>query len=464
MAEIDKKIINILINNKKELNDFAVVGGEYIFSSQYRRFVKNLLLYTKSYNSPPTLDTFLLFVGKNKILKENISNLWVDIEEAKTDKREFSFLLEKIKKRYNKEIIQNVKDRISDDFDIDETNNLLIKATNEITNLDERKIYKEIILKNSVEDWLSNFRMKAENKELAKGVMTGFKTIDYYLNGLKPGELFIYGADSGAGKSIFLINLATNCFLGENILPNSKEEAINNKWKKTKNVLFVSIEMGATEIQNRILSCMCDVNSLDLDKAIINSEDAEKLKKALLYWEYSDANLKIIDAARGVKTSTIQEFYDNCCLEFKPDLIIVDYLGIMASDSNDKADWERLKDVAESLHEFARINNVPVVSAVQLKVKKPGEGEISLSAIGRSSMIAHNCNFVCIAEGREDEHNRIDLKLHFIKNRRGPLFSFSAKKCFQFSKIIDEGYALKEDKTSLTNEDLTEAMSLLLEK
>jgi len=152
MAEIDKKIINILINNKKELNDFAVVGGEYIFSSQYRRFVKNLLLYTKSYNSPPTLDTFLLFVGKNKILKENISNLWVDIEEAKTDKREFSFLLEKIKKRYNKEIIQNVKDRISDDFDIDETNNLLIKATNEITNLDERKIYKEIILKNSVED------------------------------------------------------------------------------------------------------------------------------------------------------------------------------------------------------------------------------------------------------------------------------------------------------------------------
>lgn len=465
MAEIDKKLINILIHNKKELNDFVAVGGEGVFNVRYKRFIKNLILYNKAYNSCPTLNTLLEFIGKNENLKDYIKEIWSETHDLNIDNREFTYLLEKVKSRYNKNIFNIVKEKFNNGLeDVEEGNTFLYKVVNEIQNIEKKNTYKEVILKNSVQDWLTNFRAKSENKKISQGVLTGFKTIDYYLNGLKPGELFVYGGGSGSGKSIFLINLATNCFLGNNTLPSSKEEAKNKKWNKTKNVLFVSIEMGAEEIQNRILSCMCDVNSLNLDKAIINSEEAEKLKKALMYWEHSDANLKIIDAPRGVTPSALQGFYDECCLEFKPDLIIVDYLGIMASEERSDSDWLNIKHIAERLHELARVNGIPIVSAVQLKVKKPGEGEIALSSIGRSSLLGHDCNFICIAEDREDEQTRLDIKLHFIKARRCPLFNFSAKKAFAYSKIIDEGYALKKEETFLSEQDLTESMNLLLGK
>lgn len=467
MSDIDKQLINILINNNKELNDFVSTGGEGIFEKRYRRFIKNIILYHRNYNSCPSLATLKEFIGNNPSLKSYIEEIWNEVDELNVDSREFSYILSKLKIRYNQNIFDVVKEKFNtnvESSEIDEINNFLFKVTNEIQNIGKKSAYKEVVLKDSVKDWLSSFKAKAENKEIAQGVLTGFKTIDYYLNGLKPGELFVYGGASGSGKSIFLINLATNCFLGNNILPSSKDEAKNKEWKKTKNVLFISIEMGAEEIQNRILSCMCGVNSLNLDKGLVNADEAERLKKALMYWEHSGANLKIIDAPRGVSASTVQDFYDECCLDFKPDIIIVDYLGIMASDTKTDSDWLNIKHIAESLHELARVNSVPIVSAIQLKVRKPGEGEIALSSIGRSSLLAHDCNFVCIAEDREDEQSRIDLKLHFIKSRRGPLFNFSAKKCFQYSKIIDEGYSVEKNKSTLTDDDLTEAMNMLLGK
>jgi len=464
MSEIDKKIINILINNKKELNDFANDGGEGIFDNRYQRFVKNILLYHKAYNSCPTLNTFIEFVGKNESLRENIKKIWEETNELGVDNREFTYLLDKMKTRYNKDIFSIIKDKFNDSIgDVDDTNNFLYKVVNEIQNIGKKSVFNEVVLRTSVKDWLGMFRVKAENKEIAQGVLTGFKTIDYYLNGLKSGELMIYGADSGAGKSIFLINLATNCFLGRNELPKSKDDAKTKLWEKANNVLLISIEMNANEVQNRILSCMCDINSLNLDKGIIAVDEADRLKRALAYWEYGPGNLKIVDIARGAKASTVQDVYDNCCLEFKPDIIIIDYLGLMTDNAEDSdADWLKLKDVAEQLHELSRVNGVPIVSAVQLKVKKAGEGSIGLHAIGRSSMIAHNANFVIQAEYRENEQDRTDLKLHMIKNRRGCLFSFTTEKQFQFSKLIDNGSSINKDSKVLSNEDLTEAMDMLL--
>jgi len=466
MSEIDKKIINILINNKKELNDFVLTGGDGIFTRKYRRFIKNIILYHKNYESCPSLDTLIEFVGNNEGLKSYIKDIWEEVDELEVDSREFTFLLEKAKNRYNKSMFEAIKEKFTSEIeDLGDANNFLFKIVNEIQNIGKKSIYKEVTLKHSVHEWLSCFRTKANNKEIAQGVLTGFKTIDYYLNGLKGGEFLIYGADSGAGKSIFLVNLATNCFLGENVLPSSKKEAQEKEWKKTKNVLFISIEMGAEEIQNRILSCMCDVNSLSLDKGIVSADEANKLKKALLYWEHSDANLKIVDMARGCSSSAIQDLYDNCCLDFKPDIIIIDYLSLMKDNAEDsEADWLKLKDIAEELHELGRVNKIPIISAVQLKVKKAGEGSIGLHAIGRSSMIAQNCNFVIQAEYREDEQQRMDLRLHVIKNRRGPLFSFSAEKQFAYSKIIDKGVSTDKDTKVLSDSDLTEAMDVLLGK
>lgn len=461
----DIKVINILINSKRELGDFFFSGGEGIFLPKYRRFIKNLLLYYKSYNSCPTLNTLQQFIGKNEELRGYLQEIWDEAEKNNTDIREFNFLIEELKLRYNQNILNTLKTRLNNNEDTTDTNKLLYKVVNEIQNINRKKIYDQSTLKESVQPWIMNFRTKIENPENSQGILTGFQTIDYYLNGLKGSELFLIGADSGAGKSIFLLDLATNCFIGKNELCSHEEAKNKSSWEKAYNVLYISLEMGKDELQNRILSKMSRVNSLNIDKGKIDVDEVNRIKKSLAYWEYSPYELQIIDLPRGCSMAQVQNIYDECCLSFKPDIVIIDYLGLMIADATGdiESDWQKLKDVAEQMHEFARVNNIPVVSAVQLKTTKPGTAGIGLHRIGRSSMIAHNANFVFQIEQREDEEKRVDCKIHCIKNRRGPLFTMNnIRKEFQYTKFVDNGNIENKDNVVVSNEDLTEAINLLI--
>ncbi|MGK3946968.1 DnaB-like helicase C-terminal domain-containing protein, partial [Streptomyces caeruleatus] len=48
------------------------------------------------------------------------------------------------------------------------------------------------------------------------------------------------------------------------------------------------------------------------------------------------------------------------------DMIVVDYLGIMAGLNADEDDWKEIGQIAASLHELGRIYNFPVVTASQM--------------------------------------------------------------------------------------------------
>src|SRR5690606_11216238 len=171
--------------------------------------------------------------------------------------------------------------------------------------------------------------------------MTGFSMFDYFTAGLRRGELLLVVANTGAGKSIFLMNVAVSCFMGQNKLPKTDEELIdiveNNKWKKAHNVLFFSLEMPASEVIDRFLSNIANVNSLDILKGNIIIDEAERIKRALYYWEHSPYNIKVVDIPRGCSVDNLQKIYDETCLTFIPDVIIIDYLGLM-SDTNTESE------------------------------------------------------------------------------------------------------------------------------
>ena len=48
-------------------------------------------------------------------------------------------------------------------------------------------------------------------KEIAKGHSTGWTSLDRYLQGLRPGEVTVITADTGAGKTTFATHLCVNC-------------------------------------------------------------------------------------------------------------------------------------------------------------------------------------------------------------------------------------------------------------
>ncbi len=458
---IDIKLINILINSKKDLSEFASAATDTVFLPEYRRFVKQVILYHSVFDSCPTLDTLIDYGGKNNTdLVSYLTGIWDVTSKYNVDHREFSFLFDKMKKRYNIGIIRNLKQRLDsfDDIDLERGNDLIHQMSSEIKNIGTKKVYKEINLKSYVDDWKLNFKAKLNNPEIAQGILTGFSIMDYYTCGMRPGEFLLVAGPTGGGKTIMLLNLAVNMYMGKNPMPETFDKLVefcdNNVWKKAYNVLFISIEMFAEEVIDRVISNMASVDSLKFGKPReITKEEAERIKKALYYWENSPFNLKVVECPRGVTMANIQSIYDDVSQEFVPDVVVIDYLGIMIdNEAKTEQDWEKLKNISEEMHEFARHNKVLVATGVQLTETKPGEGGVGLHRIGRSRMVAHNCNLVLQIESRMNEDNLPDSRVHCIKFRRGPKFIMSnLRKDFKYTRFTDMGLPIDKKQLEENN-------------
>jgi hypothetical protein len=258
--------------------------------------------------------------------------------------------------------------------------------------------------------------------------------------------------------------------MGKNKLPESSKELtkiIDGKlWLPGNDVLFISLEMPKDEIEDRVVSCMCGINSLDLMKGKLTaSDEPAKLARAMHFWKNYPYNFKVVDVPRGCSMNQIQSIFDDVCLEFRPKIVIVDYLGLMTDSGESDADWEKLKNVAEQMHEFGRVNEVVTFTGVQVKCSKPGEGGVGLHRIGRSSMIMHNVNLALQIENRDNEGLRPDSIIHCIKFRRGPAFVMNnLRKEFQYCRFADSGLpdVNSEQEIGKPGEDLSSLMAAIL--
>ncbi len=472
----DIKLLNIIVSNKKELRDFVASCNEDFFVPGLRRFAKHLFSYYKTYSSCPTLDTLLEFAtsGTNSNLEEYLIDTWKRSEEF-VDPREYTFIVQKLKHRKNMELLTEVKSivpgEIDDAMQMVGINRHISKIVNEIQSLNTKKIYSESTLKNAVEEYVDRFKGRQTTPELAMGVMSGFSVLDFYTNGLRPSECAVICANTGGGKSIFLLNIAVNMWMGKNKLPDNNKDLSgliqSNGWQLGNDVLFVSLEMPKDEIEDRVISCMCGINSLDLMKGKLVDNEPTKLALGLKFWKNYPNNFKIVDVPRGCSMNQIQTIFDECCLEFRPKVVIIDYLGLMTDNGEDSnADWEKLMKVAEQMHEFARTNEVVVYSGLQLKTTKPGESGVGIHMIGRSSLILHNVNLALQIENRENEDMRPDSIIHCIKFRRGPKFVMNnLRKEFMYTRFADTGLpnAEPEKEMGKFGEDLSGLMSAILD-
>ena len=466
MENLDLKLINILINNRKELSDFVSSAGEGIFESDYKRFVKTLLGYYTNFLSPPTLNTLLEYCGNNSGLKDYIKSIWDNAEEENTDQREYSFILDKINKRYNSLILQSVKDRLENCDDLEGVNNFLSKAVCEIKNIGEKKSKIEATLSESASDYFQQFKAKQQNKELNQGVLSGFSILDHSINGLRKGELAMIAAATGTGKSIFMLNWGVSAWLGQNKFPKNKSElkniSDNNAWLPGKNILFFSLEMPMQELEDRIISNLCSIDNLNLMKGTINEEEAERMSLALNFFKRYPHQFKIIDIPKGCTMNDLQECFDETSKDFSIDLVIVDYMSIMSNinlDSDNDSDWLALLSLSKEMFAFCRANNVPLLTASQLTVSQPGkDGAIGPSRLARSKGILSNVNFCLQISDRVDEQNRPDSEIHSIKCRRGKPFKMNnLLKEFQYSRFVDQPMSSSdiEKQSQLNSEDLS---------
>lgn len=186
------------------------------------------------------------------------------------------------------------------------------------------------------------------------------------------------------------------------------------------NVLFITLEMSDMETSKRF-----DVNMMNLDFDMLDS-----LPKAVFQNKFASIQKKSQGKfiVKEYPTSAAHAGHFRALLEelktkqnFVPDMLVVDYLGICASEkfkaSSGANSYTMIKSTGEELRALAVEYNMAVVSAIQTNRSGIGNSELSMTEISESIGSAMTSDFIAAMTVTDSlkELNQIMFKV--IKNR-----------------------------------------------
>ncbi len=178
------------------------------------------------------------------------------------------------------------------------------------------------------------------------GVPTGYTDLDELLSGLQENALYIVGARPAMGKSAFLLGMATNVAM-----------------RAAKPVLFFSLEMGHSELTQRILASEALVDSSKLRTGKLAESDWAKIGKAIGRLEvplFLDDNPRVTVMEIRAKARRIKARYGGI------GMICIDYLQLMGGSGIAENRQLEVSEISRSLKVLARELEVPIVAASQL--------------------------------------------------------------------------------------------------
>ena len=250
------------------------------------------------------------------------------------------------------------------------------------------------------------------------GIKTGLPGFDNYLPaGIMPGQLGVFLAYPGIGKSWLSLYFAVQA------------------WKQGKSPLIISLEMSETEVRNRVFTIMGEglwshrqLSSGQVELDTLRSWHKKNVEGKPEFHIISN------DSGGEITPSVLRGKID----QYKPDMVIVDYLQLMSP--NGKADSEvvRMKNLSRELKLLAIGEEIPIIaisSATPDDVNKldtvPTLGQTSWSR-----QIAYDADWV-MALGRGTNSDIIECV--FRKNRNGFMGEFLVQVDF------DKGYYKYKD-------------------
>jgi replicative DNA helicase len=224
--------------------------------------------------------------------------------------------------------------------------------------------------------------------------------------GFRPGALYIIGARPGVGKTIVGLQIA---------------------WELSKQgpVSFHSLEMGKSELYNRIISMEAEVYIGSIEKGNLQEWEWDRILKVrtqiqthqLAIHDKSGQNLlQIRAAANSVKANG----------ELKA--IVVDYLGLIQDTEKGRKRYEMITDISIGLKNLARDLNVPVIALAQLNrgPEQRKDSEPDMADLRDSGGIEQDADVVMLLHRVRTDEDKLEWQksqmiIKVAKNRHGGL-------------------------------------------
>jgi hypothetical protein len=365
---------------------YDIIKPEYFDSESNEWLLQCILSHFDKYQSLPTLDVFKLQLSKvdRDVLKvsvvDNLKQVWNGLE---SDDLEFvkSETLEFCK-------TQEIKNAILDSVGL----------------LQEGKIEQ---IKSKIDSAMKagqdtnvghNYKtdVKDRYESTVRNVTeTGWDVIDELVDGgFGKGELIIFAAPPGIGKSWALVNVGMSAA------------------KRGKVVVHYTLELNEGYVGQRYDSVLTGIPVPNLKYNIEDVErQANNLSGEIIIKHYP---------TKSVGLNTIRASLDKMILQGKkPDVIIVDYADLLKGNGR-RERHEEIEEVVEGLRGIAGEYECPLYTASQINRSGADDDIITGTKIAGSFSKLMTADFVVSLSRKIEDKLAGTGRWHVIKNRFGP--------------------------------------------
>jgi len=379
------KVLAALLNHKEFLtNIHDIISEDYFESQAHKWIIKEILKYYDKYHTTPSLEVLKVEIKKlqNEVLqiavKEQLREAYKESDDLAYVEEEFSAFCKN--QMLKKALLQSVDLLQAGDYDSIKFMIESAMKAGQDKNLGHE--YNKDI----------ETRYREEHRISIPTPWNEFNTL--LQGGLGNGDFGLIFGNPGGGKSWALIALGGHAV------------------KMGFNVIHYTLELGEDYIGRRYDAYFTQI---PVNVITANKIKVEKVMKKL------PGNLIIKEYAPGkASISTLESHIQKCIdLDFKPDLIIIDYVDLLRSKKSNRERKEEIDDIYVSTKGLARGLNIPVWSVSQ--VNRAGAKDDIIEgdkAAGSYDKIMITDFAASLSRKRQDKVNGTG-RWHIMKNRYG---------------------------------------------
>lgn len=381
------KILSSLLTDKVFISTIIdIIEVDYFQSDANKWIVKTIEKYFMEYKTPPSLDALKVELKK---LKNDV--LQVAVVEA----------LKSAWTHRESDDLDYVKDEILDFC----KNQKLKKAILESVDLLENKDYDGIKMvvdtamragttRDLGHDYISGFEERIETSA-RKTTPTPWPVINDIMDGgLGGGELGVMVAPAGIGKTWFLQTVGADAI------------------KKGMKVVHYTLELNQAYVGLRYDTIISGINTQQL-----------KYYKEDVQSKLFDIQGNLMIKYYPTRTASVQTISSHLkqleLIEFKPDVIVVDYADILKPISNYREKRLNLGETYEHLRGMAGEFDVPVWTASQANRSSLEEEVIGADKVSEDYSKVMTADFVMSISRKVEDKVANLARVHIIKNRFG---------------------------------------------
>ncbi len=289
--------------------------------------------------------------------------------------------------------------------------NVLDSAEQSVFSISERHSNSDLKpLSHVMNDVMDRVEMLSQSSDEIMGVPTGLYDVDKLLGGMQKSDLLIIAGRPGAGKTGFLLTVAKNA-------------ALIHK----KHVAMFSLEMSNEQLAQRLIAQETGIDTQRLRTGKLFDNEWTKFIHSV---EVFSDTVIFLDDTPAITPLQLRTKCRRLHMEYKLDLIIVDYLQLMGGDFKSDNRVQEVSFISRNLKILARELNVPVLAAAQLSraVEQRTDKRPVLSDLRESGSLEQDADVVMfihrpnINEQKEpvkkEEFEVIELMVS--KHRNGP--------------------------------------------